>query len=344
MTKAFISGCAGTALSSKELDFFSKEDPWGLILFRRNCVDREQVRSLIAAFRECVGRADAPVLIDQEGGRVQRLRPPHWPNYPAGRVFGALYEKDQAAGELAAWLGARLIAEDLREIGVSVDCLPLLDVSRPETVDAIGDRAYASDPATVSILGRKVCEGLLAGGVLPVIKHLPGHGRAQVDSHLSLPRVDASEEELEQSDLVPFRDLADMPLAMTAHLLFSKIDPEQPATQSSTIIRDLIRSKIGFAGALMSDDLSMQALGGSLGNRGEKAFAAGCDLVLHCNGDMSEMLEVAAVSPALTGLAAERCARALVTGNAALEAANAGEFSAEDASLELNALLAHGQA
>ncbi|ADZ70616.1 beta-N-acetylhexosaminidase [Polymorphum gilvum] len=311
MTKAFISGCAGALLSDEEAAFFAAEKPWGLILFRRNCVDPDQVRALVRAFRGAVGRGNAPVLIDQEGGRVQRLKPPHWPDYPPPGRFGTLHARDPRAGLRAAFLGARLIADDLHDLGITVDCLPLLDVGRPETVDAIGDRAYSPDPAAVAALGRATCDGLMAGGVLPVMKHIPGHGRARVDSHLVLPRVDAARAEIEAVDLAPFRALADLPLAMTAHLLYEAIDPDHPATQSKAVIGGLIRGAAGFSGCLMSDDISMQALGGSIAERAALAFSAGCDLVLHCNGDLAEMAAVAEAAPVLTGAARARCEAAL---------------------------------
>ncbi|MBD1546293.1 beta-N-acetylhexosaminidase [Roseibium aggregatum] len=311
MIKAFISGCSRAALTPEETAFFREENPWGLILFRRNCEAPDQVAGLVASFRDAVGRSDAPVLIDQEGGRVQRLRPPNWPSYPTAGTFGTLYEKDRQCGMRAAWLGARLIAHDLLALGITVDCLPLLDLRLAETVDAIGDRAYSSDPETVAALGRATCEGLLAGGVLPVIKHLPGHGRAKVDSHLELPRISASRQELSQADFLPFKALADMPLAMTAHLLYLEIEPQHPATQSPTIIQDIIRGEIGFDGCLMSDDISMKALGGDMRERAALSFAAGCDLVLHCNGDMAEMKAVADAAPALQGKSLQRCDEAL---------------------------------
>ncbi|WP_417670476.1 beta-N-acetylhexosaminidase [Roseibium sp.] len=312
MTKAFVSGCAGLALSEAETGFLSREDPWGLILFRRNCDTPDQVRALVQDFRNAVGRDDAPVLIDQEGGRVQRLRPPHWPKYPPQQVFGDLYRSDPTRGRNAARLGARLIAHDLHELGITVNCLPLLDVQFPQTVDAIGDRAYADRADVIEDLGRETCEGLLAGGVLPVLKHLPGHGRATVDSHLELPRVGASRADLEQVDFLPFERLRNYPLAMTAHILFEDIDPNTPATQSREIIETVIRGRIGFSGCLMSDDISMKALGGNMRERCEATFAAGCDLVLHCNGELDQMQAVADVAPRLSGLTQLRCRQALV--------------------------------
>ncbi|WP_153769307.1 beta-N-acetylhexosaminidase [Labrenzia sp. CE80] len=311
MTKAFISGCAGTALTVSEIAFFREHDPWGLILFRRNCETPEQITKLVSAFRDAVSRPAAPVLIDQEGGRVQRLRPPHWSKYPPQKLYGDLYRADPERGREAAALGARLIACDLRKIGITVDCLPLLDVAFEGMVDAIGDRSISSDPKVVADLGEQVCAGLLSGGVLPVLKHLPGHGRAVVDSHLEMPRVDATLEELQAVDFVPFKALNRFPLAMTAHILFSDVDPLAPATQSAAVIETLIRGKIGFSGCLMSDDISMKALGGDMRERCAATFGAGCDLVLHCNGELAEMEAVADVAPKLSGLADVRCAKAL---------------------------------
>lgn len=311
MTKAFISGCAGLRLTADEKAFFTREDPWGLILFRRNCDHPEQVAALTAEFRAAVGRQNAPVLIDQEGGRVMRLRPPHWPAFPPQKLFGDLYRADPGRGREAAWLGARLIAHELLALGINVDCLPLLDVSQPGMVDAIGDRAYGSDPDMVAKLGKETCEGLLAGGVLPVFKHLPGHGRATVDSHLELPRVDAPRQELEAVDFAPFKALSRYPMAMTAHLLFSAIDPKAPATQSRIIVESVIRGHMGFDGVLMSDDINMKALGGDMRERSAATFAAGCDLVLHCNGELDQMQAVADVAPDLEGMSRLRCERAL---------------------------------
>ncbi len=311
MTKAFVSGCAGLTLSADEIAFFREEDPWGLILFARNIESRDQVRSLTASFREVVGRDDAPVLVDQEGGRVQRLKPPHWPKYPAPKLYGDLYPADPEAALRAAWLGSRLIADDLHEIGITVDCLPCLDVRFPDTVDAIGDRSFSSDPEIVATLGRAMVDGALEGGVLPVIKHIPGHGRARVDSHLELPRVDAAYSLLESVDFRPFRALSDVSLGMTAHIVYADIDADAAGTQSRAVIQEIIRGEIGFEGCLMSDDISMKALGGSFADRSRKIVEAGCDIVLHCNGDMVEMREVARVVPDLQGEAKRRSERAL---------------------------------
>ncbi|NVK34815.1 MAG: beta-N-acetylhexosaminidase [Rhodobacteraceae bacterium] len=311
MVKSFITGCSGTSLSQAELNFLKQEDPWGLILFRRNCESAAQVRDLVSSFRDAVGRDNAPVLIDQEGGRVQRLQPPIWHKYPAAQKFGDLYRIDRERGRQAAWLTARLIAYDLKELGITVDCLPLLDAGRPETSDVIGDRAYCENIDAVTDLGRQTAGGLMTGGVLPVMKHIPGHGRAVVDSHLELPVVDTSLEELDGHDFVPFKKLKSLPLAMTAHILFPQIDARQPVTQSKYIIENVIRGRIGFSGCLMSDDISMKALGGSIKERCQASFSAGCDLVLHCNGDLAEMQEVAASSPNLSGTAQLRCNNAL---------------------------------
>ncbi|MDQ0512301.1 beta-N-acetylhexosaminidase [Angulomicrobium amanitiforme] len=310
--RAFITGCAGTRLSVEEEAFLLDTAPWGLILFRRNIETPAQVADLVRAFRARVGRPDAPVLIDQEGGRVQRLGPPHWPVYPPASVFADLAEREGAArGAEAARLGARLMAQDLAALGINVDCVPCADLRLPEGHGIIGDRAYGDTPEQVAALARAAAEGLIAGGVLPVLKHIPGHGRARADSHESLPVVETSRAELEATDFAPFRLLADLPLAMTAHVVYAAIDPEHPATTSTRVIEEVIRGHIGFDGALMSDDLSMGALAGSLASRAQAAFAAGCDLALHCNGRLEEMRDVAAHSPRLDGDAARRCAAAL---------------------------------
>ncbi|MGI9482157.1 MAG: beta-N-acetylhexosaminidase [Hyphomicrobiales bacterium] len=311
MTKAFISGCEGTKLSQIERDFFETATPWGLILFARNCETPEQIKALVDDFRACVGRANAPVLIDQEGGRVQRLRPPHWRAYPPGRIYGALEAAQEGEGIDAAREISQLIAAELIQIGINVDCLPIIDVAQPDVHDVIGDRAYSNCPDQVGAIGRAVCEGLLAGGVLPILKHIPGHGRVHVDSHFDLPVVDAPLKELRASDFKPFKALNDIPMAMTAHIIYSAIDKDLPATQSKTVIGDIIRGEIGFDGLLMTDDLSMQALSGSFGERAEKSLQAGCDMVLHCNGKMDEMGEVAAVVPKLSGDGLRRADAAL---------------------------------
>lgn len=309
--RALILGCAGERLDAAERSFFAAADPLGFILFRRNCREPAQVRDLVAALRACVGRAAAPVLIDQEGGRVARLRPPHWRLYPAAARIAALPDP---LAERAAWLGARLIADDLAALGITLDCLPVLDLPVAGADPVIGDRAYGSEPQRVVRLASAVCEGLLDGGVLPVVKHIPGHGRARVDSHLALPVVEAPRAELSRTDFAPFRALHHMPWAMTAHIVYAAIDPSAPATLSPIVIGEVIRGEIGFTGVLLSDDLSMRALGGGIGGGGiggqaERALAAGCDLVLHCNGERREMEEVAAAAPPITPETAARLAR-----------------------------------
>ena len=307
MPRAIVLGCAGERLAADERKLFADADPVGFLLFRRNCKDPDQVRALVAEMRAAVGRADAPVLIDQEGGRVQRLQPPHWRRYPAAARIGALPD---ALAEEAARLGARMIADDLAALGVDVDALPVLDLPASGADPVIGDRAYGNDPARVARLGRAACEGLLASGVLPIIKHIPGHGRAQVDSHRDLPRVTASRKDLEATDFAPFRALADMPWAMTAHIVYAAIDPDLPATFSHAVIDGVIRKHIGFDGVLISDDLSMGALKGSLGERTKRSLAAGCDLAMHCNGVFAEMEEVVAAASPLTEMAQARLAHA----------------------------------
>lgn len=308
---AFISGCEGLTLNQDEKLFLKDANPWGFILFGRNVDTPEQICALVDSFRDCVGRADAPVLIDQEGGRVQRLRPPHWPSYPPGATFGVLEDVQQGLGLKAAYLGGRLLANDLLALGINVDCLPVLDVPVPNTTKAIGDRAYSDNPATVALLGDAAARGAMAGGVLPVIKHLPGHGRALVDSHLDLPRVDAQLDALEAHDFAAFAPLKHYPMGMTAHVVFDAIDPDHPATLSKKIIQTIIRDRIGFSGLLMSDDISMGALKAPMGERTALAISAGCDIVLHCNGLMDEMKLVAANVPALAGTAEQRASAAL---------------------------------
>jgi beta-N-acetylhexosaminidase len=309
--RAFISGVSGTALTDGERAFLRAQAPWGFILFKRNVETPAQVSALVRDLRETVGRPDAPVLIDQEGGRVQRLGPPHWPAYPPGAVFGALWDRDHDLGIEAARLGARLIAADLADLGITVDCLPLADVPVAGADAVIGDRAYGTTPGKVAAIARAVAAGLAEGGVLPVLKHIPGHGRATADSHLRLPTVEVPAMELARTDFAAFKPLADLPMAMTAHVVFSALDPAQPATTSATIIAEVIRGTIGFQGLLMSDDVSMNALQGSIAARTRASLAAGCDVVLHCNGKLDEMQEVAAEAPPLAGEALARAERAL---------------------------------
>lgn len=306
-----IYGCSALVLTADERAFFRDVQPWGFILFARNIQSPDQIRALVTELRDTVGDARAPVLIDQEGGRVARLKPPGWRERPPAARFGALHAVSPEAGREATYLNARLIAHDLAELGINVDCLPVLDVPVAGAHDIIGDRAFARDPATIITLGRAQIEGLLEGGVLPVMKHIPGHGRAGADSHLALPRVAAKAADLSASDFVTFRSLDTCPLAMTAHVVYEAIDPQRPATLSPKVIRQVIRGEIGFDGLLMSDDLSMQALDGPLAARAKAAFFAGCDLVLHCNGNMEEMKDVASETKELNELVARRSEHAL---------------------------------
>jgi beta-N-acetylhexosaminidase len=331
MPKAFICGCAGLALNADERAFLRREDPWGFILFRRNVADRDQALKLTQSFRECVGRADAPVLIDQEGGRVQRMAPPHWRAYPAAAAIETGLEPSRA--EAAARLVARLIAHDLNEVGITVDCAPVLDVAGEGMHAAIGARAFSSRPERVAAMGRAVAEGLLAGGVAPVIKHMPGHGRACVDSHHELPVVDAARGELKR-DFAPFAALKHLPMAMSAHCLYTAIDPKRPATASPIVVEEIMRGEIGFDGLIMSDDLSMKALAGSFEERAAAVIEAGLDIVLHCNGDLEEARMVASATPALSGAPLRRA-------DAALAAITAPEpFDVERGEVELAALKA----
>jgi beta-N-acetylhexosaminidase len=313
MTRAFITGTSGTTLTADERAFIAAERPWGFILFRRNIDDPAQVTALVREMREAARAPDAPVLVDQEGGQVQRFRPPHWPNYPAGAIFGRLYDIDSKIGLQAARLSARLIADDLLPMGVTVDCLPLADVPVPGADAVIGDRAYGDEPGKVAAIARAVAEGLERGGILPVLKHIPGHGRATADSHLALPTVNTPREELERTDFAAFKPLADLPMAMTAHVVFSAIDPAQPTTTSATMIERVIRGLIGFQGLLMSDDVGMNALAGSIGERSRALIAAGCDMILHCSGKLEEMREIAREAPELSGKALMRAQRALAS-------------------------------
>lgn len=315
--RAFITGIAGTALTDEERHFLKEAQPWGLIIFKRDVSDPDGLRCLINDFRSVVGRA-APVLIDQEGGRVQRLGPPHWPHYPPGAAYGAVYERDRELGLAAAQLGARLIAADLAGVGIDVDCMPVADVPVAGGDPIIGDRAFGSEPGKVAALAGAFAQGLAEGGVLPVLKHMPGHGRANVDSHKDLPVVTADRATLETTDFAAFRPLASLPLGMTAHVVFTAFDSAAPATTSATIVGDVIRGSIGFQGLLMSDDISMAALSGSLTERTEAAISAGCDVVLHCNGRLPEMRAVAAAAPTLSGEAARRAAAALAMKKPAL--------------------------
>lgn len=336
---AAILGCSGQNLTPEEQTFFRRVKPWGFILFGRNVQDPDQVRTLVAALRDTVGRADAPVLIDQEGGRVQRLGPPHWGRFPPGRAYGDLTGNDSLTRREITRLGARLMAHDLAALGINVDCVPVLDVPDPAGHEIIGDRAYGQTTDEVAMLGRAAAEGLIAGGVLPVIKHIPGHGRAMADSHLELPVVDASFEDLDGRDFAPFRVLSDMPMAMTAHVIYTAVDRKRPATTSKKIMRRVVRGAIGFDGLVMTDDLSMKALSGDFTERAKASRAAGCDVVLHCNGSIAEMKDVVAGAGELKGRAAVRAKSAMARlarvpepfdaaeGRARFDAAFAGKFA-----------------
>jgi beta-N-acetylhexosaminidase len=333
MTRAFVCGCLGMALDADEVAFLKDTAPLGVILFKRNIDTPQQVLALTSQIRSAVGRDDMMILVDQEGGRVQRLTAPHWRRYPAAARFGSIPDLDDRAQAIR--LGARLIAADLLAVGIDVDCLPVLDVPVEGAHDVIGDRAYAKDPALVATLGRAAAEGMLAGGVLPIMKHVPGHGRAGADSHLALPVVDAPRAALEGSDFEPFRRNADLPAAMTAHVVYTALDPERPATISPTVIQTIVRRAIGFDGLLFSDDLSMKALPGTFREKAEGLFAAGVDIALHCNGDRSEAGAVAGATPILSSSALLRVDRARAAMRRTQEA-----FDPVDAARELDRMLA----
>jgi beta-N-acetylhexosaminidase len=309
LPKAVIYGCSGLVLTDEERSFFARENPLGFILFARNCKNPVQVQLLVEELKKTVPHRTPLVLIDQEGGRVARLRPPHWRDYPAARTLADLAEKNVQHAAEAIYLNSRLIAEELTYLGINVDCLPLADVPVEGSHDIIGDRAYGNDPERVALLAREAAQGLMDSGILPVLKHIPGHGRAMVDSHHDLPEVDTPLDELAKTDFAPFRELADLPLGMTAHVLYTAIDPHNVATLSPAAIA-LIREEIGFDGLLMTDDLSMKALKGDFAKLARDSIAAGCDVVLHCNGDMTEMKTIASAVGELTPAAAKRAERA----------------------------------
>jgi beta-N-acetylhexosaminidase len=328
---AAIFGLLGHALTAGEIRFFSRVQPWGYILFGRNIDNAAQLRALTASIRAVSGRKNVPIFIDQEGGRVQRIKAPLAPLYPTGRQIGDIYRKNKNAGLRAAWLMSRLHAFDLAAYGINADCLPVLDVPVEGSHDVIGDRAYSSNPREVAEIGLAAAEGLIAGGVLPVIKHIPGHGRGAADSHLNLPVVDTSHEELSRTDFVPFKALSHIPLAMTAHITYTALDTKAPATLSKKVIKQIIRKEIGFEGLLMSDDVSMKALSGDFVVRTGAILRAGCDIVLHCNGDMAEMEAVASQISPLKGKSLKRAKRALKwldKGKEANEGALREEFAA----------------
>lgn len=311
--KPVIFGCSGAELNDREATFFAAHRPLGFILFQRNCRSPEQIRSLTAALRQTAGRPDAPILIDQEGGRVQRLKPPQWRAAPPARTFGQLAAMDRAAAKRAAWINARLIAAELEPLGITIDCAPVLDKPVSGAHDIIGDRAYAADVDTIVELARAAAEGLMDGGILPVIKHIPGHGRAKADSHLECPVVDATGPELDDNDLPPFKALADQPFAMTAHVVYTAWDRKNVATMSPRIVQEVIRERVGFNNVLLSDDLSMKALGGSMADRAQGGLDAGCDILLHCNGELAEMKEIADAVGEIAPQAALRVEKALTS-------------------------------
>ncbi|TXC70026.1 glycoside hydrolase family 3 protein [Sphingomonas ginsenosidivorax] len=290
--KPVIFGLSGLTLTPDERAFFADAEPAGYILFKRNVADRAQLRALTESLRDVAGRDDLAILIDQEGGRVARMGPPEWPDFPAGPAFDALYERAPMTAIQAVRANAQALGLMLAEVGITVDCLPLLDVAQPDTTEAITIRAFGSEPMRVAAMGRATLEGLAAGGVVGVVKHMPGHGRAQVDSHHLLPTVTASDDELE-IDIEPFRTLNGAPMGMTSHIVFDAWDPQRPATLSPTVIADVIRGRIGFDGLLMTDDIDMKALSGSAGDKAAGAIAAGCDLVLDCHAKMAQMTEIA---------------------------------------------------
>lgn len=306
LSRALILGCSGLTLTADEIAFYRDARPWGFILFGRNIGEPSQIADLVAALRDCVGRPRAPVFIDQEGGRVQRIRPPLVQSYPPAQTLGEIWQADRQRGLRAAWAMSRLHAFDLTRLGINADCLPVLDVPVAGASNVIGNRAYGNDPHMVAELGQAAADGLKAGGMLPVMKHMPGHGRGMADSHHELPVVTATLDELDTHDFVPFRALRHELMAMSAHIVFTAVDSEQPATISPKVISEVIRERIGFDGLLMSDDSSMNALKGTLGERTAKIAAGGCDIVLHCNGVMDEMQQVVANTPELAGRALER--------------------------------------
>jgi beta-N-acetylhexosaminidase len=309
--RAFICGLAGSVLSDEERQFLRDQLPWGVILFARNLENADQIKVLTAGIRAALGRERVPILIDQEGGRVQRIGPPVCRAYPAARTYGDLYHRDPILGVEAARLGAKLIGIDLADLGITVNCMPVLDIPAEGSDGAIGDRAYGNDADTVLTLGGAAADGLMAAGLVPVMKHMPGHGRAVVDSHDQLPIIETALEKLEATDFMPFRLLAGrVPAGMTAHVVLTAVDDKRPATLSDKVIGGIIRRRFGFDGLLMSDDISMGALKGPVGERAENAIRAGCDLVLHCSGDADEMAAVAAAVPELAGDALRRAGAA----------------------------------
>lgn len=325
-------------LDEREARLFAECNPAGFILFARNCAMPGQVLELVRSLKAAVGRESVPILIDQEGGRVQRLQPPAWRAAPPAATFAGLADRDSGDAIEAAWLNARLIAEDLADLGITVNCAPVVDVPGPGADPIIGDRACGRTAEEAAMLGQAWCSGLLAGGVLPVIKHIPGHGRATVDSHMALPIVDADLDALDRTDFAPFAALAAMPWAMTAHVVYRAIDPERPATLSSQVIGEVIRGRLGFEGVLISDDIGMEALSGSPVDRARGALAAGCDLVLHCSGAFAEMTAIAAASPLVSEATLARLERGEASRRHGRESA-LGSFDRVRTEAHLTALL-----
>ena len=330
-----IYGLEGETLTDAERSFFRDADPAGYILFRRNCADRAQLLALTDDLRALHGRDDLPILIDQEGGRVARMRPPVWPAFPPAQVFANLYAKAPMSAIEAARANAQALAAMLREVGINVDALPLLDVRQEGAHDIIGDRALGAEPMQVAALGRAVIEGLRAGGAVGIVKHMPGHGRSMSDSHVELPVVDADEAALE-SDIEPFRTLRDAPMGMTSHVVYTAWDKDRPCSLSPIVIGDIIRGRIGFDGLLMSDDLGMHALSGDFGDRARGVLAAGCDLALHCSGDMAEMVAVASAVGEIEAASRARLDRAMAT-----IAGGAAEAGYEELAAKRDQLLAY---
>lgn len=310
--KPVIFGLSGPVLTEQERDFFRAADPLGYILFGRNCVDRAQMRALTDSLRDLSGRGDLPILIDQEGGRVARMKPPEWPAFPAGPAFDTLYDLAPSSAIEAVRANAHALALMLAEVGVNVNCAPLLDVRQPETTPAVGERTFGSDPMRVAALGRAMLDGMARGGVVGVVKHMPGHGRGVVDSHHELPVVDADDAALD-SDIAPFRTLNQAPMGMTCHVVFKAWDADRPATLSPTVIRDVIRGRIGFDGLLMTDDIDMKALSGTAGEKAAAAVAAGCDVALDCWARMAEMEDIAARLGDAPQVTLDRLDRAMAT-------------------------------
>jgi beta-N-acetylhexosaminidase len=326
--QAAIYGLSGPELTDDERAFFRDADPAGYILFRRNCVDPDQLRALTDSLCELAGRDDLPILIDQEGGRVARMRAPEWPEFPTGEAFDRLYQMAPSSAIEAARSNARALALTLTTVGINVNCLPLLDVRQADADAIIGDRALGSEPMQVAALGRAVLDGMASAGVVGVVKHIPGHGRALCDSHIALPIVTAADDELE-IDLQPFERLKWAPMGMTAHVVYTAWDTDHPASQSPTVIRDIIRGRIGFEGLLMSDDIGMDALQGDFAQRAAGVLAAGNDLALHCSGEMAEMIAVASAVPAISDAGRERLNRAMASVESAADGPDYAEAAAK---------------